>query len=56
MSDVSLTETVAITTTTEQHGRHGKVFNTSTSTTPVSLDSVQIGTGVGDGMKCATLS
>jgi hypothetical protein len=40
LSDVSLTETVATTTTTERYGLNGKVFNTSTSATPLSLDSV----------------
>jgi hypothetical protein len=32
MTDVSLSETVTTTTTTERHGLHGKVFDTSTST------------------------
>ena len=39
--DLTLTETVATTTTTERHGLHGKVFHTSTSTAGPSLSGVQ---------------
>jgi hypothetical protein len=38
--DVTLIETVTTTTTTEQHGLNGKIFNTSTSSGPPTLVSV----------------
>lgn len=46
-----LTETVTTTTTTLQHGLHGKVFDTSTSTS-TSLTNVIFGPG--DGMACSS--
>jgi hypothetical protein len=45
---MTLTGTVTTMTTTERHGLHGQVFNTSTSTTGT-LDSVQGGVGCGTG-------
>jgi hypothetical protein len=39
LNDVYFNETVTTTTTTERHGLNGKVFNTSTATTP-SFNSV----------------
>ena len=42
-SDLVLGVTIATTTTTEQHGLHGKVFDTSTSTAPPSLNGSHSG-------------
>lgn len=43
MRGISLVETVSTTTTIERHGLHGKVFDTSTSTS-TTLTHVQLGT------------
>jgi hypothetical protein len=45
LNDVYFNETVTTTTTTERHGLNGKVFNTSTATTP-SFNSITSDGGV----------
>jgi hypothetical protein len=41
LTGVTLSESITATTTTEQHGLRGKVFDTSSSTSPPSLTGVQ---------------
>lgn len=43
LDDVSFTETVTTTTTTQRHGLHGKLFSTSTTTSAPILDAVLSG-------------